>query len=174
MYKQVINIDPEILGGTPVFFGTRVPIKNLFDYLETGESIEVFLEDFEGVSKTQVIKLLEMSQKLIETSTNILNENFAWRMHHKTIEKIFRWIWSFYCAGIKNGKLMSFCAENNFDVLLTIDKNLTFQQNLEKYPVSIAVFNCLTSKIEELITFLPSFKKQVHLLEKRKAYIIYK
>ncbi len=69
---------------------------------------------------------------------------------------------------------MSFCAENNFDVLLTIDKNLTFQQNLEKYPVSIAVFNCLTSKIEELITFLPSFKKQVHLLEKRKAYIIYK
>lgn len=77
-------------------------------------------------------------------------------------------------SGIKNGKLMSFCAENNFDVLLTIDKNLTFQQNLEKYPVSIAVFNCLTSKIEELITFLPSFKKQVHLLEKRKAYIIYK
>ncbi len=77
MYKQVINIDPEILGGTPVFFGLRVPIKNLFDYLETGESIEVFLEDFEGVSKTQVIKLLEMSQKLIETSTNILNENFA-------------------------------------------------------------------------------------------------
>jgi uncharacterized protein (DUF433 family) len=77
MDGQVINIDPEILGGTPVFFGTRVPIKNLFDYLETGESIEDFLEDFEGVSKNQVVKLLEMSQKLIETSTNSLNENFA-------------------------------------------------------------------------------------------------
>ena len=77
MEGQVINIDPEILGGTPVFFGTRVPIKNLFDYLETGDSIETFLEDFEGVSKKQVVTLLEMSLKLIETSTNILHENFA-------------------------------------------------------------------------------------------------
>ena len=77
MDGQVINIDKEILGGTPVFYGTRVPIKNLFDYLETGESIETFLEDFEGVSKDQVIRLLEISQKLIEASTNIINENFA-------------------------------------------------------------------------------------------------
>ena len=77
MEGRIINIDPEILGGTPVFFGTRVPIKNLFDYLETGDNIETFLGDFEGVSKNQVVKVLEMSQKLIETSTNILNENFA-------------------------------------------------------------------------------------------------
>jgi len=62
MDGRVINIDPDILGGTPVFFGTRVPIKNLFDYLETGDSIEVFLEDVEGVSKDQVIKVLEISQ----------------------------------------------------------------------------------------------------------------
>lgn len=77
MHGQVINIDKEILGGTPVFFGTRVPIKNLFDYLETGETIETFLEDFDGVKKSQVVRLLEMSQKLIENSSNILNENFA-------------------------------------------------------------------------------------------------
>ena len=74
MDTGVINIDSEILGGTPVFSGTRVPIKNLFDYLKTGETIEIFLEDFEGVSRNQVIKVLEMSQKLIETSSNILNE----------------------------------------------------------------------------------------------------
>jgi len=77
MVGQIINIDKEILGGTPVFFGTRVPIKSLFDYLETGQSIETFLEDFEGVSKGQVVRLLAMSQKLIETSTSILNENFT-------------------------------------------------------------------------------------------------
>ena len=75
MEESVINIDPEILGGTPVFYGTRVPIKKFFDYLETGDSIEVFLEDFDSVRKEQVVKILEMSQKLIETSTN--NENFA-------------------------------------------------------------------------------------------------
>jgi uncharacterized protein (DUF433 family) len=77
MEGRIINIDPEILGGTPVFFGTRVPIKNLFDYLESGESIDYFLDDFGGVQREQVIKVLEMSHKLIETSSNILNENFA-------------------------------------------------------------------------------------------------
>ena len=77
MDAKVINIDSEIMGGTPVFNGTRVPIKNLFDYLESGDSNEVFLSDFEGVKKEQVIKVLEMSQKLIETSSNMLNENFA-------------------------------------------------------------------------------------------------
>lgn len=77
MKHQIIHIDPEILGGTPVFYGTRVPIKNLFDYLETGDSIETFLEDFEGVSKKQVLKILQMSKELIESSTNFINENLA-------------------------------------------------------------------------------------------------
>ena len=75
--ERIINIDPEILGGTPVFFGTRVPIKNLFDYLETGESISYFLDDFGSVSREQVVKVLEMSQRLIESSSNILHENIA-------------------------------------------------------------------------------------------------
>ncbi len=75
--NNVINIDNEILGGTPVFNGTRVPIKNLFDYIEAGDSIDFFLEDFGGVTKDQVIKVLEMSQKLIESSSNILHENFV-------------------------------------------------------------------------------------------------
>ena len=77
MNGKPIHIDAEILGGTPVFFGTRVPIKNLFDYLETGETIDSFLHDFDGVQKNQVVKVLDMAQKLIENSTNILNENFA-------------------------------------------------------------------------------------------------
>lgn len=77
MEERVINIDPEILGGTPVFNGTRVPIKNLFDYLETGDSIDTFLDDFEGVRREQVIKVLVISHKLIESSTNMLHENLA-------------------------------------------------------------------------------------------------
>lgn len=67
---------------------------------------------------------------------------------------------------------MAYCVENKFDILLTIDKNLMHQQNLDKYPVTIVVLNCFTSKIEELITFLPSFKLQVEVLQKHKAYII--
>jgi len=62
MQPKVIDINPEILGGTPVFYSTRVPIKNLFDYLETGETIETFLDDFDGVSREQVLLVLDMSQ----------------------------------------------------------------------------------------------------------------
>jgi hypothetical protein len=75
-------------------------------------------------------------------------------------------------SGIKNGKLMSYCVENNFDILLTIDKNLIFQQNLPNYPVTIVVLNSLTSKLEELLTFLPQFKLQVGEFQKHQAYII--
>ena len=64
-------------------------------------------------------------------------------------------------SGIKNGMLMSYCAEYNFDILLTIDKNLMYQQNIDKYPVTIVVLNCMTSKIEELVTFLPSLKLEI-------------
>ncbi len=77
-------------------------------------------------------------------------------------------------SGIKNGKLMTFCVENKFDILLTIDKNLIHQQNLDKYAITIVVFNCNTSKIDELITFLPSFKSQIDTFLKHKSYIIEK
>jgi len=75
-------------------------------------------------------------------------------------------------GGTKNGKLMTYCSENNFDILLTIDKNLMFQQNLDKYPVTIVVLNTFSSKIEEIITFLPAFKAQINSLQKSKAYTI--
>ena len=77
MQDKVIHIDAEILGGTPVFYGTRVPIKNLFDYLETGETIETFLQDFDSVSRGQVLKVLELSEQLIQSSSSILHENIT-------------------------------------------------------------------------------------------------
>ncbi len=77
MLSKTINIDPEILGGTPVFNGTRVPLKNLFDYLESGETIETFLQDFDTVSREQVLKVLELSEKLIQTSSELLHKNIA-------------------------------------------------------------------------------------------------
>lgn len=57
--SDIINIDPEIMGGTPVFKGTRVPVQTLFDYIEGEETIEEFLDDFPTVTKEQVIQLLE-------------------------------------------------------------------------------------------------------------------
>lgn len=75
-------------------------------------------------------------------------------------------------GGVKNGKLMNYCHENKFDILLTIDKNLMFQQNLEKYNVAIEVFDYESSKIEELIKFIPDFKSKIKNFQKRKAHIL--
>lgn len=57
---EVIEIDPEKLGGTPVFRGTRVPIRNFFDYLEGGDSVEEFLDDFPTVEREQVMALFAL------------------------------------------------------------------------------------------------------------------
>lgn len=59
MKTRLIISDPEILGGTPVFAGTRVPLKNLTDCLESGDTIDAFLDDFPSVSRAQVIEFLE-------------------------------------------------------------------------------------------------------------------
>jgi uncharacterized protein (DUF433 family) len=56
---QIVHSDPEIVSGEPVFVGTRVPVRNLLDYLEGGESIESFLDDFPSVSREQAIAFLE-------------------------------------------------------------------------------------------------------------------
>ena len=55
----IIHSDPEIMGGTPVFVGTRVPLQNLIDYLEGGESVEDFLDGFPTVKREQVIAVIE-------------------------------------------------------------------------------------------------------------------
>ena len=59
MKQAVISRNPEVMGGTPVFCGTRVPVQTLLDYLEAGDSIDEFLEGFPSVTRTQVIAFLE-------------------------------------------------------------------------------------------------------------------
>lgn len=76
MRYNSINIDPDILGGTPVFTGTRVPIQTLFDYIETGETIEEFLENFPTVKKEQAIEVIKTASEFI-TNKRLLNENIA-------------------------------------------------------------------------------------------------
>ena len=58
--KGIVHSDPEIMGGTPVFVGTRVPLQNLIDYLEGGESIEDFLEAFPTVKREQAIAVRQL------------------------------------------------------------------------------------------------------------------
>ncbi len=61
MVESVINRDPEVLNGTPVFVGTRVPIRILFEHLEAGDSLDVFLKDFPSVTREQATALLDLA-----------------------------------------------------------------------------------------------------------------
>jgi len=63
--RNVVHSDPEIMSGTPVFVGTRVPVHNLFDYLEAGDSLEKFLASFPSVSREQAIAALELAKEAV-------------------------------------------------------------------------------------------------------------
>ncbi len=65
MAQPVLHCDPEIQGGVPVFYGTRVPVKNPFDYLEAGDSLDQFLDSFPSVSKDQAVAALEMAREVL-------------------------------------------------------------------------------------------------------------
>lgn len=63
MNNGIIEVNPDKLSGTPVFAGTRVPIQNLFDYLEGGDSIEDFLDGFPPITRQQAIAVLQMAEE---------------------------------------------------------------------------------------------------------------
>jgi len=62
---KIISRNKDILGGTPVFSGTRVPVQTLWDYLKAGDSLEEFLEDFPSVDRNQAVALIERAQKRV-------------------------------------------------------------------------------------------------------------
>ncbi len=66
----VIHRDPEILGGTPVFLGTRVPVRILFEYLEAGDSLEVFLDEFPSVRHEHTIAALELAREVVASDAH--------------------------------------------------------------------------------------------------------
>jgi uncharacterized protein (DUF433 family) len=65
MSDTLISVDPQIQGGVPVVAGTRVPVKNLFDYLEGGDSLDQFLEDFPGVKREVAVAIFEQARKAV-------------------------------------------------------------------------------------------------------------
>lgn len=67
---NIVHSDPDILGGTPVFIGTRVPLKTLLDYLEAGDSLDVFLDHFPSVNREQAIAALKLAKEMLITDAN--------------------------------------------------------------------------------------------------------
>ena len=70
MTDKLINKDPEILGGTPVFSGTRVPIRILIEYLEAGDRLDDFLESYPTVSRNRAIEVLKRAKAVLTRNSN--------------------------------------------------------------------------------------------------------
>jgi uncharacterized protein (DUF433 family) len=67
---KIIHTNPDILGGTPVFVGTRVPVKTLLDYLEAGDSLNLFLDHFPSVSHSMAVALLQLAEEMLINYAN--------------------------------------------------------------------------------------------------------
>ena len=68
--KAIVHSDPEIMSGAPVFVGTRVPVQALFDYIEAGDTLDDFLEDFPSVTRKKAIAALEVARDALMTSAH--------------------------------------------------------------------------------------------------------
>ena len=138
MDKPVVHRDPEILGGTPVFVGTRVPVKNLFDYLEAGDSLDEFLTSFPSVTREQAVAALELARGVSPRMRILLDESLpielAAELSGHDVISVQKMRWS----GLKNGELLTRAA-GQFEVLLTADQNLPYQQNLDRLPIAVVV-----------------------------------
>jgi uncharacterized protein (DUF433 family) len=122
--SKVVSQNPDILGGEPVFVGTRVPVKSLFDHLEAGDSIEEFLEGFPSVKREQVIALLEEAREHALAASwmrLLLDENLDWRLGRDLPGHQTESVSSLGWTGIQNGELLAKATEAGFDALVTMD-----------------------------------------------------
>ncbi len=114
--QKVIHCDPEILGGKPVFVGTRVPVKSLYDYLEGGDSLDEFLDNFPSVP----MRLL-----LDECVPRPLKRELAGHQVSTVVE--MEW------SSKRNGELLDLLQVERFDAILTVDQNLSSRLSSQRW-----------------------------------------
>ncbi len=102
----------------------------------------------------------------------LLDECLDWRLKKSLEDFTVISVADMNWKGIKNGNLMSLAIDNGFDIFLTVDKNLEFQQNLKRYAIALVVLDSKSNNIRSLLEFIPSFKSQVKDFEKGKSYRI--
>jgi uncharacterized protein (DUF433 family) len=137
MGKAIITCSPDILGGTPVFAGTRVPVQTLLDYLEGGESIDDFLEGFPTVKREQIIVKVLLDE--------CIDRRFAALIVGHEVKTVPQAGW----AAVKNGDLLTL-AVRHFDVFVTVDRNLSFQQHLPRFSIAVIVLRAPTNRLADL------------------------
>ena len=126
MKQHILTCSPDVMGGAPVFAGTRVPVQTLLDYLEAGESIDDFLEGFPSVTRAQVVDFLEEAKDRLVESVSwriFLDECIDWRLSRDITGHDVKTARQMGWTAIKNGELLALASEQ-FDAFVTVDRNL--------------------------------------------------
>jgi len=149
--KSVVHSDPKIMSGTPVFVGTRVPVQTLLDYLEAGQPLSEFLEDFRPCPKSKLSPHLSRRKPPSSLVRVLLDECVPRRLKHELVGHDVRTAPEMGWASKRNGELLRL-AEREFDAFLTVDRKLQHQQNLSTFPIAIIVMLARTNTLLDLTT----------------------
>jgi uncharacterized protein (DUF433 family) len=125
---QVIIRDPEIMRGTPVFLGTRVPVQTLFDYLEGGETLEDFLTGFRTVSRDAALKALEEAKDLLLSKTRC----------------------ECCSTSVLTNALLSAAEAAGFAAIITVDQEIPYQQGMESRKIAVLILCAATNRLRNL------------------------
>src|SRR5215469_3811414 len=148
MKQPIVSCSPDIMGGTPVFAGTRVPVQTLLDYLEGGESIDDFLARISHGHPRPGHRLFgtgERQAHSIGVVRVLLDECIDWRLSREIVGHEVKTAQQMGWASLQNGELLSRAA-GHFDVFVTVDRNLSFQQNLTSLPIPVVVLRAKTNR----------------------------
>ena len=151
--EQVIHTDPEILGGTPVFVGTRVPMQALIDYLEGGHPLADFLDDFPTVSRSRPSP---RSNRRRNYWLRILLDECVPRGLKRSLRgyQLVLTVPEAGFAGLKNGELLQ-RAVGNFDLFITTDKSIQYQQNLPAFAIAFVHLRARSNDIADIEPLVP-------------------
>ena len=138
--RPLIVFDPDVLSGASVFAGTRVPIRNLFDYLAGGEPLSEFLEDFPSVGREQsAAAIREAEESWVTHARVLLDECVPKRLRRGLPGHDVKTATEMGWSGKKNGELLTAMSGDGFEVLLTVDQNLRHQQNFASSGIALIV-----------------------------------
>ena len=171
----IISASPEVMGGTPVFAGTRVPVQTLLDYLKAGESIDDFLDGFPTVTREQVIALPEEAEKqlvgLVRQHEAPVYECIDRKFTREFVDYEVKTVSQMGWAGVENGQLLAL-AQAEFDVFITVERNLSFQQNLPQFNIAVIVLQSPSNRLAELKLLAPEVLAILATAAKGQATVI--
>jgi uncharacterized protein (DUF433 family) len=184
--SSLIDSDPERLDGELCFTGTRVPVRNLFDYLAAGQPLEEFLDDFPRVSADNAVAVLHGAYELLESQARqraqpllqqskgairgrwlvriVLNECLPRRLARLLPTHDVYTVQELHATSIKNGALLALLA-GQCDLFVTVDRGIRYQQQLDRHPFAIALLQAPSNRLADLVPLIPALEAALPSLQ---------